>query len=241
MHPVVPAMVFVNPSAGRGVRAGKIAAVGAAFQRRNHPVQIVETASSEEFTGAVQGAAAENRAALLAMGGDGTLQLLARQTANTGVTVGVIPSGTGNDFAAALGIPTDIDAAVGIIAAGKTRQVDLCCAEFASGERAIYLGGGGIGLDAEAVAYAKGRFLKWRGRLRYLVSAITALRNFTGVDVEAEFAVCSPIQMEQKVLLAVALNTPTIGGGLRLAPEAKLDDGKLELVLLEMLSNREVL
>jgi len=105
----------------------------------------------------------------------------------------------------------------------------------------VYLGGGGIGIDSEALRYANGRFVKWPGRLRYLASAIAALRGFRGVSIEAEFPDSGSPKIAKLVLLAAVLNTPTLGGGVRLAPEAELDDGLLEVVMIEMLQKREVL
>lgn len=175
------------------------------------------------------------------MGGDGTLQLLVRELIGRDTQVGVIPAGGGNDFAAALGIQKDTQQAVEVIAAGKCRAVDVVQVRTANGQDALYLGGGGLGLDAEAVRQANGRFLKWPGRLRYVASAIAALRGFSGVQVEADFPSSDLPRIEKRVLLAAVLNTPTYGGGLRLAPDAQLDDGMLEVVMVEMLRNREVL
>ena len=98
-----------------------------------------------------------------------------------------------------------------------------------------------MGLDAEAVRHASGRFLMWPGRLRYLASAIAALSGFSGVLVEAEFPDSDLPKIMSRVLLAAVLNTPTLGGGLRLAPAARVDDGILELTMIEMLGKTEVL
>jgi len=120
-------------------------------------------------------------------------------------------------------------------------MVDVVRVQNASGLNAVYLGGGGIGIDAEALRYANGRFAKWPGRLRYLASAIAALRGFRGVQVEAAFPESDLPHVAKLVLLAAVLNAPTLGGGLRLAPDARLDDGMLEVVMIEMLRKREVL
>jgi diacylglycerol kinase (ATP) len=157
------------------------------------------------------------------------------------VQVGVIPAGGGNDFATALGITANLPQAVDVIVRGKTRAVDVLRVQNANGLNAVYLGGGGIGIDAAAMHYANGRFRNWPGRLRYLLSAIAALPGFRGVEVQVEFPDSDLPKFTKTVLLAAALNTPTIGGGLRLAPEARLDDGMLDLVMIEMLPKREAL
>jgi len=240
MERTVPATVFVNPTAGRGTAGRKLAVAREAFARRKYSVEIAQSASVEEFRCRVQGAVREGCGTLIAMGGDGTLQLLVGEVVGRDVEVGVIPTGGGNDFASALGIAKNVERAVEVIVRGKTRLVDLVRVRNADGLNAFYLGGGGIGIDAEALRYANGRFVKWPGRLRYLASAVAALEGFRGVEVETEFPGSDLEKVKKLVLLAGVLNTPTLGGGLRLAPQAALDDGLLEVVMIEMLRKREV-
>jgi diacylglycerol kinase (ATP) len=201
----------------------------------------VESASAEEFRLGVRAAVREGCATVIAVGGDGTLQLLVREVIGRDVRVGVIPAGGGNDFAATLGITKNVERAAEIVVCGKTRWVDLVRVRHSNGLDAIYLGGGGMGIDAEALRYANESFVKWPGRLRYVASAIAALRGFRGVQVQVEFPESDLPKIAKLVLLAAVLNTPTFGGGLRLAPAAKLDDGLLEVVMIEMLGKREVL
>jgi diacylglycerol kinase (ATP) len=241
MERIVPAAVFVNPAAGRGGAGRKVAEMRNAFARLKYVAKIVQTDSADEFRNQVRRALREGCATLIAMGGDGTLQLLVNEVLGQDLQVGVIPAGCGNDFAAALGITKNVEKAVAIIAGGKTRRVDLVCVRNSSGLNAAYLGGGGMGIDAEALRYANGRFAKWPGRLRYLASAIAALRGFRGVQVEAAFPESDVPNVAKLVLLAAVLNAPTLGGGLRLAPDARMDDGMLEVVMIEMLRKREVL
>src|SRR6266404_3748638 len=241
MNRAVSAVVFVNPAAGSGRTKRTISAAREAFARRTYSVEFVETNSRADLQSRIRAAADQGCATMIAMGGDGTLQLLVREVIARNITVGVIPTGGGNDFAAALGLRGNLQTAIDAIVAGRTRLVDVVRVHFSGGDDALYLGGGGIGLDAEAARYASGRFLNWPGRLRYLASAIAALRGFAGIELRAEFPENDLPKIAKRVLLAAALNTPTYGGGLRLAPEASLDDGKLEVVLLEMLEKREVL
>jgi diacylglycerol kinase (ATP) len=243
MERVVDLAVFVNPSAGRAGAGRKIGQVREAFSRRNCHARIAESGSRDEFRDDVRAAIEGGCTTLIAMGGDGTVQLLARECIGRAVRIGVIPAGGGNDFASALGISDDPEQAVAVIATGKTRMVDAVRVRIGDGigQEAIYLGGGGMGLDAQAVRYASGKFLQWPGRLRYLASAVAALRGFTGVQLEAEFPDRERPKIAKRVLLAAALNTPTYGGGLRLAPAARVDDGILDVVIIEMLSKTEVL
>ena len=241
MERIVPAAVFVNPAAGRGGAGRKVAEMASALARSAYAAKIVETDSADAFRSEVRRALGEGCATLIAMGGDGTLQLLVNEVLGQDVEVGVIPAGCGNDFAAALGITKNVKKAVEIIVGGKTRMVDLVRVRNSSGLNVVYLGGGGMGIDAKALVYANGRFARWPGRLRYLASAIAALRGFRGVQVEAAFPESDLPHVAKLVLLAAVLNAPTLGGGLRLAPDARLDDGMLEVVMIEMLRKTEVL
>ena len=116
----VPATVFVNPSAGRGGAGRKIAEVCQEFARRKFLVDLVETASAQEFRASVQARIASGCRTFIAMGGDGTLQLLVREVIGRELQVGVIPAGGGNDFAAALGIQKNVSQAVDVIAAANS-------------------------------------------------------------------------------------------------------------------------
>ena len=241
MERVVPTTVFVNPTAGRGSAGGKVREVREVFAAQNYSVKIVESGSAENLRSSVRAAIAEGCATVIAMGGDGTAQLLANEAIGRGVQVGIIPAGGGNDFAAALGIPKNISAAVKTVVRGACRAVDVVRVCDASGEQAIYLGGGGAGLDAAAASLAGGRFSQWPGRLRYLASAIAALRGFKGIELEMTFPESDLPKICGTVLVAAVLNTPTFGGGLRLAPEARVDDGMLDVVTIDLLSVPRVL
>ena len=234
-HIAVKAVVFVNRSAGAGRAAQKTALVRAAFLEKGLSVEFLEPHSKEAFRAEVRASISRGERTLVAMGGDGTLQLLVREALGSPVNFGVIPVGGGNDFAAALGI-RGWEQAVEVIGSGKCRDVDVVRVKFSNSEQAVYLGGGGIGLDAAAALYAGERFLKWRGRWRYLASALTALYRYPGVALEAEFPGSQWPEIRQQALLAAVLNTPGYGGGLRLAPNAQPDDGLLEFVMLGMLS-----
>jgi len=147
--------------------------------------------------------------------------------------LGVLPVGGGNDFAAALGLPDDPVKAAEAILRGKPRFVDLLRVRTAEGRTRLYAGGGGIGLDAEAARYASGAYRRLPGRWRYIASALRALVGFVPIEVRIDFPGSDLISWEAKALLAAVLNSPTYGAGLRLAPGAAIDDGSLQVVLIE--------
>jgi diacylglycerol kinase (ATP) len=236
-----PAVVFVNPVAGGGRTGSYLLQIHRVFEARQIAAEFVVTESLEDLEARAQSAIDRGWRLLFAMGGDGTFQGLANAAYGSDVVLGLLPTGGGNDFAAALGLPKDFAAALDAVLGGQPRQVDLVRARTADGRARLYVGGGGVGLDAEAVAHAAGRYRRLPGRLRYIASALRALRGFTALGVRAEFPGSESPPMEAKVLLAGVLNTPSYGAGLRLAPGARLDDGWLETVFVRDLNALEVL
>jgi diacylglycerol kinase (ATP) len=237
----LPAIVFVNALAGGGRTGSYLIRIRQVFETRKIQVQFVMTESSEDLQArAMQGIAAGHRV-LLAMGGDGTFQGLANAAYGSDVLLGVLPTGGGNDFASALGLPRDPLAAARVVLSGQPRYVDLLRARTGDGCIRLYLAGGGVGLDAEAMAHVSGAFRRMPGRWRYVAAALRALRGFAPLGVRAEFPGSELRAMESKVFLAGVLNTPTYGGGLRFAPGAQIDDGWLTTVFLENLTGFEVL
>jgi diacylglycerol kinase (ATP) len=236
-----PAVVFVNLLAG-GDRTGRhLLAVRRVFETQKMDAEFVITESSEDLESRARKAIDAGCRLLVAMGGDGTFQGLANAAYGSDVLLGLLPTGGGNDFASALGLPRDPVAAARAVLRGQPRCVDLLRARTEDGRDRLYAGGGGVGLDAEAAPYAAGKYRRLPGRLRYVASALRALRGFAPLGVRAEFPGSELPPMEAKALLAGVLNTPTFGAGLRLAPDARMDDGWLNTVFLKDMSALEVL
>jgi diacylglycerol kinase (ATP) len=236
----IPTTVFVNTRArgGRGARA--LAQVQNRFADAGFAPRFVYPKSSLELEQAA-GAAVESGAKLLvAMGGDGTVQALANAVHGTEVSIGILPAGGGNDFAASLGLPLDPVQSAGVLLEGSWRNVDLARARTADGRQRLYCGGGGLGLDAETAVHAAGLARRFSGRFRYIAAAARALLTYSPVTVQIEFLDESRETVGKTVLVAAALNTPGYGAGLELAPEARIDDGQLNLVLVEPLNAREL-
>jgi diacylglycerol kinase (ATP) len=234
------AIVFVNPLAGAG-RAGKyLPRVRKAFEAQGIPPEFVLTESAEDLESRARTTIAQGRRLLLAMGGDGTVQGLANAAYGSDVLLGMLPAGGGNDFAAALGLPNDPVAAARAVLNGQPHSVDLLRARTADGRERLYVGGGGVGLDVEASRFAAGAYRRIPGRLRYIVSAVRAWREFASLNVRAEFPGSEQEAMEASVLLAGVMNAPSYGAGLRVAPGAQVDDGWLNLSFVKELSALEV-
>jgi len=226
-------IVFVNFKAGGGRARHYLTQIQKLFESSQVHAEFVMTNSATELESSVQNAIAKGRRTLFAMGGDGTFQALANAAFGADVLLGVLPVGGGNDFAAALGLPADPLKAAESILRGKPRLVDLVRVHIAEGRTRLYGGGGGVGLDAEAARHANGRYRWVPGRLRYLASALHALVGYKALEVRIDFPGSDLNSHQGNALLVAALNSPSYGGGLRFAPSAAVDDGLLDIVMIE--------
>ena len=235
-------MLLVNPKAGGGRAGAALPAFQNFAARRGWKVDFYVTNSPGDLAEKARSAAQAGRKRILALGGDGTFQLLLNAVFDhPNITLGIIPAGGGNDLAAALGLPPDPIEAATLLLAGEVGHLDAARVCTADGAARLYTGGGGVGLDAEAARHANSSYRSFPGRARYLFSAIRALLTFHAFRARILFLEPPQNTLEATALLVGVLNTPSYGAGLYLAPQAKTDDGRLELVLLEDLSLIEIL
>jgi diacylglycerol kinase (ATP) len=239
---LIPDLILANPTAGGGLGGEALPRLRAFAAGKHWSVEFRSAESSAEFAQIAREEAAAGRERIFALGGDGTFQALLNAVAGSAnVSIGVLPAGGGNDLAAALGLPPDpVRASEMILTRGEAVPLDAARVRTADGVERLYMGGGGVGLDAEAARFASGVYRNMRGRSRYLLSAIRALGKFRGTYVRVSLRGSAQAFLEGTALVLGILNTPSYGGGLRLAPEASLEDGRLDLVLLEDLSAFEI-
>jgi YegS/Rv2252/BmrU family lipid kinase len=214
--------LIVNPSAGggRGLRALP------GVQERLGELGVVFSTDATRDLDHARALAADAAAAgrvVVALGGDGLVGCVAGALRHVpGAVLGVLPGGRGNDFARVLGIPLEAREACEVIAHGSPRAVDL----GAAGEHA-FIGIASLGFDSEANEYANAAPARLGG-LVYVYGALRALATwkpaaFT-VDVDGETVRFSGWSV-------AAANSKAYGGGMYLAPDARLDDGALDVVL----------
>jgi len=233
---------LANPTAGGGLGREALPRLQQFALEKRWGAEFRSAGSSAEFAQIAREEAAAGRERIFALGGDGTFQALLNAVAGSAsVSLGVLPAGGGNDLASALGLPLDpVRAAEMILTQGQAVPLDAARVRTADGAERLYMGGGGVGLDAEAARFASGAYRNMRGRSRYLLSAIRALGEFRGVDVQVSLEGAEQSSLQGTALVLGVLNTPSYGAGLRLAPEARMEDGRLDLVLLENLSALEI-
>jgi diacylglycerol kinase (ATP) len=237
-----PELVLVNPVAGAGRARKALPALQRFAQENGWRADFQVTTSAEDLGQRARDAAQAGRPRIFAVGGDGTFQVLINAVGpHSNTALGVIPAGGGNDLAASLGIPLNTVAAARLLLERSVCLLDAVRVKTADGVVRLYTGGGGVGLDAEASRYAGGVYRNVRGRMRYVLSAIRALTGFHSMQVRVQINAGDETDIKGHALLVAVLNTPSYGAGVRLAPGASMDDGKLDLVLLDNLGFFEML
>jgi YegS/Rv2252/BmrU family lipid kinase len=226
-----PVCLIVNPSAGGGRAARLLPGVEAELRGLGASFRVERTTSMDHARELAR-AAGDAGELVAAMGGDGLTGAVAGELAGgTGVLV-VLPGGRGNDFARKLGIPHDPVAACGLLADGRERRVDLAEA----GGR-CYLGILSAGFDSDVNAIANSTRLKL-GNAVYVYAAVRGLARWRQARWEVS------IDGERRAFtgysVAVA-NSGMYGGGMKLVPDAALDDGRLDVVLYEDIPKRRAL
>ncbi|KGM09851.1 diacylglycerol/lipid kinase family protein [Cellulomonas bogoriensis] len=234
--------VLVNPTSGSGRGARQGARTVDLLRRRGH---LVRTVSAPDRVGAGLRAAevvADGVDALVVVGGDGTVGLGVGAVAGTAVPLGVVAAGSGNDVARSLGLPRhDPVRAVrhlesAFAAGGRLVDAMTVAAADGSGERWCM---GVVSAGVDAAVNARANASSWpRGRARYVRALAAELPGFRpyGYRLRLDDGTWEP----PATLVAVA-NTTSIGGGMRIAPDACADDGLLDVVVAGPLSRTALL
>jgi diacylglycerol kinase (ATP) len=221
--------VIVNPASGGGRALRAEPEVASLLAARGCRAAFVHSKSSEDIREQAARAAAQGFRTVVALGGDGAFHHLVEGIRGTGVVAGFFPAGNGNDIARALGIPCDPVTAANAFLRGQPRAVDLVRVRFSDGSVAHYMGAGGMGLDAEAAHLANTKFRAWPGVTRYLAGAFTIFFREPLLDVSVEMDGAS---WSGRALFVAVANAPSYGSGVRIAPQAEIDDGLLDVVIV---------
>ncbi len=174
--------------------------------------------------------------AVLAYGGDGTVRAVATALIGTQVPLGLLPAGTGNLLARNLAVPfADLDAALSVALAGIDRAIDVGRVEVdVSGEdqqpRAeTFLVMAGLGFDAEVMASVEHRLKERVGWWAYVVAGA---RNLRGRQTKVLLSLDGEEPVRRRLRSVIVGNCGELTGGVRLMPEAKIDDGWLDVVVV---------
>jgi len=235
--------VIVNPTAARGQvrqRAGDILGL---LSDRGMNFDVEYTREPGEGIELARAAVEAGYGTVVAMGGDGTSQevingLMQAPHADPAGTLGIVPLGSGNDFAYGVGIPLEIEAAIDHLAAGQTRVIDVGFVHVDGVPNRYFGNGVGIGFDAQ-VALESTRIRGLHGFPMYFYALLRTLAlhyqppTLTIDDGHRVYT--------RQALLAAISNGRRYAGGFLLTPQARVDDGFLNLCLANTMSRLKIL
>ncbi|MEV1242212.1 diacylglycerol/lipid kinase family protein [Nonomuraea sp. NPDC050022] len=229
-------VLLVNPAARGGRTVRLLGPVARRLRAGGAEVSVIVGDSAADALERACAAVAERPDALVAFGGDGLVHLAVQAVAGTDVPLGIIPAGTGNDIATALGVPRkDPIAAARTVLRGRSRLVDAARVRAGRADE-LFAGVVCCGFDSRVNERANG--LTWPpGMARYLLATVQELRRFRPIPFRVTFDDGEPI--EREAMLVAVGNTSSYGAGMRVCPDARPDDGLLDVVILEAVSTAE--
>lgn len=232
-------VVAINPTAsfGKGREVGP--AVVQTLRATGHEVTSLTEPDFEQLLESAHAALRSRPDALVVVGGDGMVNLGANLVAGTRVPLGIIPSGTGNDTARGLGIPHDnteaaITAFEAALAAGP-RTIDAGRARWIEdGERRERWFAGALSGGFDAIVNERANLMRHpKGPSRYILALLAELVRLRPLDYRLEL---DGRELRTKANLVAVANNVSFGGGMKITPDAQLDDGRLDVFIVEPLS-----
>jgi len=217
-----PLAVLVNPSSGGGRTKALLPRFGDELDKRHLAFRVESTRSAEHAVDLALRAADAGELPVV-MSGDGLVGIVGGALAGGDVPLGIFPAGRGNDLARVLDIPSEPAGAVSVIASWQARTIDV---GEANGQR--FLGIASVGFDSECNRIAnetkliKGRFVYAYSVPRALIAWKPARFTLRVGEENMRFSGWS----------VAAANSSTFGGGMRVAPDASLDDGEFDIVMV---------
>jgi diacylglycerol kinase (ATP) len=161
------------------------------------------------------------------------MHLVVQALASTTCSLGVLPLGRGNDYASALSVPGAMNDAIDLALGGESLKIDL--GQAGSEWFAFYAG---VGFDSETTRTAESHPRWWPDAITYNVAAVRTLFGYRPPQARIEF---EGGKFEGEVMFATACNGPQFGGGMKIAPEADLMDGLLDLVIVRAVGKLKLL
>lgn len=244
-HRAPPLFFIVNPRAGLGGRA--FSAVASQLRSRHVPYAAAMTTGPGDARVLAQLARQGDFRAIVCVGGDGTVNEVVNglatpeRTIDDRTPIGLIPRGTAQDFARNLGIPLDHRAALERLLEGEECRIDIGRITFGDGRTHFFVNVCGVGFDAEVAERAQ----DVRGAIAsipaHMVGFAAALAGYESreITIMTEDAPVSPSRL--RCAMVVVANGPSYAGVLRIAPNALLDDGMLDLVVIGDVDKIEML
>lgn len=244
-------LVILNPYSGRGNGVRSESIIVGALKDARFDFDLVRTEGPGHAAELARSAVAAGFDNIVAAGGDGTVSEVVNgmmqvrgERSPVGV-LGVLPIGSGNDFASMVGVPLPIDEAVRCLVGRRTRIVDIGTATISDGKSELYRyfdNNLGVGLEA-AVTLEAVKIRRLRGSLLYATAAVKALLRHRSPRMRLHWTALdgSSGEHDHRTLLISVGNSRRNGGGFHLTPDAMLDDKSLDVAVARDVSRPEVL
>jgi diacylglycerol kinase (ATP) len=228
----VPTAIILNPAAGRGCGAKMRAPIAAALPH----AELLETNHAGHATELASQAVARGADLVIAAGGDGTLGEVLNGIISTQARLGILPVGTGNDFARTLGIGADFNLALKTLKNGAPKAVDVGHVTIGDQTR-YFLNVAGAGFDSRCATRINEHRPKvlasLSGPTAYIVAVLSELRCYQTTQIRLEL---DGRIVESRAILCAIANAQSYGGGMKVAPDADLCDGLFDVCLIKDIS-----
>ncbi|HUQ42404.1 MAG TPA: diacylglycerol kinase family protein [Candidatus Limnocylindrales bacterium] len=217
------ALAIVNPAAGNGTGAKIATTIAADLAAAGLSVDVVTTPAAGEAARLASHAVEDGYDQVISVGGDGTANEVANGLVGTEVALGLYPIGSGNDFARALGYPRKRSRIAAFLAAARARRIDV-------GEvnGRVFLNAAGVGIDGHVAERVLASSRVVGPTLGYMVGSLVSIATYRPREMRVRIDGTS---RAGRHLLIVAANGTHFGSGMHVAPDAKLDDGLLDIVV----------
>jgi YegS/Rv2252/BmrU family lipid kinase len=240
-------IVIVNPRSGGGLSESAWAKLVAPLTDGLGEFDSAFTTAPRDATRIAREAAEAGRTLIVAFGGDGTVSEVADGVLQAGAgertEIGVIPRGTGGDFRRSLELPADLREAARHLREAPARVIDAGRVEFTAhdGTPATrhFVNVASFGFSSAVASRANASTKRFGGKVAFLSATVVSLMSYDNTDVWLTIDGGEP--QRRRLLLAALGNGRFFGGGMKICPEAKLDSGTLDLVLVGDLSRLDVL
>lgn len=226
-------LFIVNPVAGKK-NIGKITShIQEVMEKNNCTYEIKKTEKVGDAEVFAQEAKNKDYSTIVSVGGDGTLHEVVNGMLGGVKKLGVVPTGTGNDFARSLGIPMDIKQSIEVLVKRNFIKADIgrlngnCFVNFCS-----------IGLDALIAEEANKIKKYFSSTYAYIIGVVKGLARFKSIKVEL---VIDGKKYEEEIMLAAICNGAYYGGGMKIAPDAEIDDGLFDICVVRKMSKLKLL
>lgn len=222
--------LVVNPASGHGRGRRLLPQIVALLKAAGITIRAEIAHSWEDARDLCDQAVASGVRGLIVVGGDGMAHLGHNACAGSSTTLGIIPAGTGNDFARAIGVPRRWREAVDIVAQGRTRVIDLMevTGDLVAGDRGYVGSVISTGFD-ERVAERAERLPVDLGAPTYAFAVLAELRRFRPLTYELEI---DGVSRTLPAMLVAVANAGIFGGGIQIAPDFDLTDGLMDITIV---------